>query len=171
MKKLIIFALIPVILSGCTVQEKVSAEIFLERLTSGDKNIIIEDAFRTEEDFVAFISYGGADFVMKLTDDDCLNVESISLTCSDGGKTEMFRKLVKNIITTYCDDSADEIINGLFVNNENGDFRFFSTQWYRYSAVLNENGLYFSLENLKLIEITEEELSLEHKKRAVSPKR
>lgn len=171
MKKLIIFVLIPIVLAGCTVQEKVNSEIFLGRLTGVDKNINVEKTFRTEENYVAFISYGGADFVIKTAEDECFNVTSVSLTCADGKKNETFRNLVKNIVTTYCNDDTEEVINGLSDDGNNKDFRFFSTKWYRYSAVINENGLYFSLENLKLTGETEEQLSLEHKKGAVSPKR
>ena len=165
MKKIAFIIALAMFLSSCTVQEKMSPWIFIERVNKNDNNIIfdVNDSFYSNESFVCYASYNGKKgFCVEIPVDENGNSEKISLACADSDKTDEFVLFSKCIINTYSpDDSVDDVLNHLFENIEiNNEFIHYETQWYDYSATFSEHGLYFSVESRKISPRSEVEFSL-----------
>lgn len=150
-------------LTACSVQEKVNPQIFIERIQKNNKNIAVENSFYEDAAFVCFAVYNGnTDIVFEIETDEQKNAKKISLACSQTDKADDFISCAECIIKTYApDDDSGQVIKELFSQKEiNGKFNYYETQWYSYSSVLSENGLYFSAEIKKLVPQTEVEFSL-----------
>ncbi len=165
MKKVAVVILLMIFLSSCTVQKKMSPWIFIERVEKNDKNIAFDtgNSFYENEDFVCYATYADmSGFCVEILTDESGNSKKISLACMQTDKTDKFISFSKSVIETYSpDDSADEVIKSLFGNKKiNNVFAYHSTQWYDYSAILSENGFYFSVASKKLMPQSEVEFSL-----------
>ncbi len=167
MKRIIIMidAVLIVFLAACSVQEKVSPDIFVERLSAANESFVFEteSCFIEENKSVFFAKYNNEiDTVFEITEDEQGNAEKISLACTQADKVEIFIACVKNVIETYSpDDSSDEILTDLFKKiSTDGKNKYYETQWYSYSAVFSEEGLFFSIKNKKLISESSVEFSL-----------
>ncbi len=165
MRKIPIVFILIFMLSSCSLQEKVSPEIFIQRLCAEDENIMVDDSlcFNKNNVFTAYFSYAdSADFVLETDVDGLGNAKKINLACAQTDKVVLFKKCVESVISVYSpDENTDEIIDSLFPEKESyGKFTYYETRWYVYSAVLSEKGLYFSSENKKLSPQNEEALSL-----------
>lgn len=152
-------------LVSCSLQEKVNSEILTERLCETDKNILPDPelCFRQGDRSTFYFTYAESlFFVAELYSDGQGNVKKINLACDNTDKIDLFVQCVKSFEDVYVpDENSDEINAALFKEKKfSGKFSFYETQWYLYSAVLSENGLYFSIENKKLSPQTEVELSL-----------
>lgn len=167
MKKILVMINLVLIafLTACSVQEKVSPDIFIERLSERNENFVFdtENCFVEDKKYVFFAKYDIViDTVFEITTDEQENAEKISLACVQTDKAESFISCTKKVIETYSpDDNADEIITALFDNTKLDEKnRYFETQWHSYSAALSKNGLFFSVKNKKLIEESSVEFSL-----------
>lgn len=167
MKKTIALIIVTIafLLSACSVQENVSPQLFMKRLQRNNENIVlnIEGAFVENNKNINFIRYkDNADFVIELTTDKQGNATKICLACVQSDKSADFKECAQSIIETYApNDDYNKIMFSLFENeNFDGKYRYFSTQWYRYSAVFSENGCFFSVDSVKLIPSSEVEMSL-----------
>ena len=162
MKKIIPLLLLILILCSCSVQEKVSPQILIERIEKTDENFIFEDSFYDDTSFICFAKHNKSELVLKLETDENENVKKINLACLDTGKVNDFINITHSVISVYSpDDDTNEIINGLFSKRETGDeCLYYETQWHSYSAVLSEKGLYFSVSGKKLMPESEVEFSL-----------
>lgn len=167
MKKIIIVinAVLIVFLAACSVQEKVSPDIFVERLSAANDSFVFEteSCFIDGNKAVFFAKYNNEiDTVFEITEDEQGNAEKISLACTQADKAELFISCVKNVIETYSpDDNSDEILTALFEKIINdGKNKYYETQWHSYSAVFSKEGLFFSVKNKKLIKESSVEFSL-----------
>ncbi len=152
-------------ISSCSAQEKVSPEIFVERLCAADENAKpdAELFFIDGEVYTYYISYAQTlNLVVEMNTDTQGNVKKINLACSETDKADMFIQCVKSVICVYSpDEDADKILNEIFpAENRDSTFLYCETQWYMYSAVVSENGLFFSTENKKVSPQSEVEFSL-----------
>ncbi len=153
------------LLASCSVQEKVSPEIICERLCAADENISFDGDFSFAKDgvYTCYITYSKSlVLVAEMNTDGQGNVKKINLACDKTDKADLFEYCVRSMIEVYSpDENSDEISDAIFREKESdGKFCYHETQWYRYSAVRSENGLFFSTENLKLSPRGEEKLSL-----------
>ena len=162
-----IAALLPVFvtLTACSVQEKMSPWIFVERMRQTDKNLVIdtENSFFENEKMVCYAVYADkTKLVFEISTDEHGNSDKISLACVQTDKAADFVLCAKSIASVYStEDDSDNVAKELFGTKELSDeCRYYETQWRSYAAVLSENGLYFSVESKKLVPQTEVEFSL-----------
>ena len=153
------------LLASCSAQEKVSPEIVCERLCGADKNVIFDDDFSFVKDGVYTYSIDYAQSLVLVAEmhiDGQGNVKKINLACDKTDKADLFEQCIRSMIKIYSpDENSDEITDAIFCDKESdGKFCYYETQWYKYSAVRSENGLFFSTENMKLTPRGEDKLSL-----------
>lgn len=166
MKKLtcIVLILFLLILNACSVQETVSPQIFIQRLQKSDENFVfdIDNAFFEENNYICFAAYKSIDIVFEIAADEQGNAKKINLACTRTDKIDSFISCVQSIIATCSpDDDAQTVISELFLVKESSDkCLYYDTQWHEYSAVLSENGLFFSVESKKFVPRSEVEYSL-----------
>lgn len=151
-------------LSSCSLQEKVSPEIFIERLCAADENFIFdgESLFCGDGTYTYYITYSDLPLVAEIRIDGDENSKKINLACGETDKVELFIKCVESVIRVYSpDENIEEIHKEIFPLQESeNSFYYYETKWYKYSSVLSEKGLYFSTENKKISPQSEVELSL-----------
>lgn len=165
MKKvsIILFSIaLTLLLQACSVQEKMSPQIFLDRLSK----IITQLDFDTAEQF-----YEGNEFVCFVSDDD-INTYAFQISMTDSGDCkkisfasekigdDTFKECVKSIITVYApDDDAETIISSLYSTNKQ-KFQYYETQWHSYSFSAEKECRYFSVSSKKLASENNVQLSL-----------
>lgn len=162
MKRTVISFILILGLTACSVQENMSPELFFERLQKYDNSISIENSFYEDKSYVCFALYHNADIVFDILSDDSNNAKKINLACSDTDKINEFIDCTESVIKIYApDDNPQEVVENLFDNKTaNNEFIYYNTQWHTYSAVLSDNGLYFSVSSKKLMPESEVEFSL-----------
>lgn len=165
MKRIIAIFFALFLLASCSLQEAVSPEIFTQRLCKADENIVPDDrlCFYSENVYTFYFSYADClKSVAEIHIDEQGNAKKINLACSRTDKIDLFIQCVKSFISVYSPtENSEEIITALFEKKTlDSKFSFYETQWYIYSVVLSENGLYFSTESKKLSPQSEVELSL-----------
>lgn len=165
MKKIIILLFIMIILSSCSVQEKMNSEMFIERLSKKDIQIEIKTSEIIYEDgksYYYFISENNAKFLIVMYNDENKNINKISLTCNDINAEKDFMLYAKYIIDTFSfDDSSESVVKEIFKDAKiNSGFSYYETQWYYYTSALSDNSMFFSIENKKLSQRKNTELTL-----------
>lgn len=167
MKKNFIFIMIfsLVFLSACSVQEKMSPEIFLERLCEKSDIFSSESAeiLYDETGCVCFIDdVYGTEYVFNFVMSDSGFIKKISFVCSEKDKAENYILCLKDMINVYSpDESTENVIRELTVNGKmKQGFTNYDTQWYLWSSYTDENGFFVSVINKKLTEVPTVELSL-----------
>lgn len=167
MKKSILFLVFfcLVFLNACSVQEKMSPEIFLERLSEKSESFNCESAeiLYDETGCICFIEdVYGSEYVLNFVLSEAGYINKISFVCDKKDKAENYILCLKEIITVYSpDESTEDIIRELTANGKmKQGFSYYETQWYLWSSYADENGLFVSVINKKLTEITTAELSL-----------
>lgn len=160
---ILIFSLI--FFSGCSVQEKMNADLFFERLSSVTDDFDYEniDLLYEENKCICFINDRfSTDFVFEFFMNENGDINKISFACNKTDKAENFIKYLKNIISVFSsEENKDEIIRSLTENGKiKPSYTYYETQWYYWSSYSDENGLYFSVINKKLSEPITVEYSL-----------
>lgn len=162
MKKYISFIILflIIILSSCSVQEKMNPIIFMERFKENYPEFIISenDYFVENNNYICFFSDNGdTDYALKIYTDADENIKKICLACSETDKTERIKFVCEAIVKTYAPhENSELIINSLFADERN----YHNSQWYRYTSSLIEGTAYFSVENMKIATDTDAGLTL-----------
>lgn len=159
MKKTVTFILtfLIVILSGCSLQEKMNYRIFLERLKENYPELTVaNDAVYDESRKIfCFIDYNKTPYALQLEADGEENIKKICLASKD--KTDNFKFVCEAIIKTYAEnENSSEVINSLFADERN----YYAGRWYSYAFYAVGETAYFSVENSKLSTNTDAELTL-----------
>lgn len=165
MKRIVALLLVFLTLTACSVQEKMSPMIFIERIGQTDKKLIIdtENLFFENKNLVCYAVYAQkTKLVFEISTDEHGNSDKISLACIQTDKAPDFILCAKSVFSVCSpDDDSDAVFKELFGSKELSDeCRYYETQWHSYAAVLSENGLFFSIENKKLVPQSEVEFSL-----------
>lgn len=154
------FPLVMLVLSSCSVQEKMNPHIFIQRLKDNYAEINIvndEILFETENYFCFLIDKSNNKYVLQFETDSDGSIKKICLVAKKAVKTDNFNFVMESIIKTYSpSEDSNKIIDSLFIDDRN----YFNTQWYRYSSLITEGNLFFSVENMKISTNTDAELSL-----------
>ena len=156
--------LLMMLLAACSVQEKMSPRIFLDRLF--DSGVVLPETaeiFNESGNCVCFASdEQGTEYALEIKTDESGNVKRISAACTMQEAQEKFIRLARSIINAYSpEDSADEVTKALFKSGEiNGNCLYYETQWHSYSVCASDDGVFFAVESKKLAETTAVELSL-----------
>lgn len=164
MKRIIlsVISLSFIFFSACSVQETMSPQIFINRLSKINQELDFESAehFMDGNKFCFFIkNKNSTNFLIEITVNENGHSEKISVACSNADKIGDFINCVESVIKTYApDDDISEIISKLNINRNKLVYQ--ESQWHSYSALINENGIYFSISNKKLIPSSKAELSL-----------
>lgn len=154
---LIIFALFG--FNSCTQQEKMNAEIFVERFMElSDSSVTIEDNFNYDgKNIVFFRDAAGTVFVCELSSDGFGNIKKICLAVNETDKADLMKRYCGLIIAAYApSEDAEAVLSRLLKNN----FDYSNTQWYSYSSVKSDEGLFFCIENLRFSTESDAELTL-----------
>lgn len=166
MKKIIILLMLFVfIMTACSVQEKMSPEIFFERLSGKSDEYLFDDKELFYEDIkcVCFIKdIYGSELVYEFALNDKKDIYKISFACNEADKAEKIIVYIKDIITVYApQENADEVVRSLTENGKpDKGFSYYETQWYSWAVYSDENGVFFSVTNNKVVEKTTAEYSL-----------
>lgn len=154
-----------ILFSSCSVQEKMSPEIFVERL-SKEYLLINSDSFNdflSDNKYFCFLTNkNNTEFLIELNINDSNDITKIGLACTQVDKEKDFINLVESILNVYSKNaSSKEIINNLFENGKlKKQITYYDTQWHLFTASADKNGLYFSITNKKLNPWEESLLSL-----------
>ncbi len=154
---LIVFALS--VFNSCSRQEKMNAEIFVERFIElSDSSVTIEDDFNYDgKNILFFRDTAGTVFVCELSSDDFGNIKKICLAVNETDKADLMKRYCGLIIATYApSEDAEAVLSSLFKNN----FDYYNTQWYSYSSVKSDEGLFFSINNFRFSTESDAELTL-----------
>ncbi len=161
MKRIILInIIILIVFSACTLQEKVSPELYISRLTeSADGFAVAGDGLFFEGGkYYCFISGAKeAEYALQLETDSGKNIKKICLAGMKTVKADEFKILAEALIKTYAPNEAAEEIKASLFKNESD---YYNSQWYRYSSAVTENGIFFSVENMKISTNSDAELTL-----------
>lgn len=151
--------------AACSIQEKMNAAIFFERLS---KNNPVLD-FENSEQFIADGKYccfvtdvNGTEFAFEITLNNAGDAEKAAVSCSIAKIPQGLISCVESVIKTYSpDDNANEVLSAFF---ENGKVKignsYHETQWRKYSCYATESDFFFSVTNKKLVGESKAVLSL-----------
>lgn len=159
MKKISVLLIVLLTLASCSIQEKMNTKIFVERFLNavGDEITADEILFDSGRDILFFADKNGTEYVMEFRADEQGNIKKICLACTDADKTDLMKYFFEKIISVYApDENTAEIIPSLF----NNKWDYHSTQWYDYSSVISDEGVFASVENKKLSTPSDAELTL-----------
>lgn len=159
-KTAVAFSLIFILLlSGCSVQERVSPLILVNRLTK-QSNEIICDPQHTYFDgntFICFIEYGSIkNIIIKMHTTEENSVKKISVYST--ADNQIF-ELIKLLISIYSPKEDSENISEELRKNTDS-FRYFNGKEYTYSLFTSDKSIYFEVFNNNLSEYTIPELTL-----------
>ncbi len=151
--------------TGCSVQEKMSYQIFFDRMSEHTDAFDFENSecIFEESECVCFVKDNkGIEYLFCLSLNKFSDAEKIGLSCNDTEKAEDFIVYIKNIISVYApEENQEEIIDSI---TENGKMKngivFYETKWYSYCSHSDDDGLYFSVTNKKLVPQSSVEFSL-----------
>lgn len=159
MKKLSIVIVLILLLSSCSVQEKMNSVIFYDRFRNTLVAEITTDEilFDNNRDIAFFTDKNGTDYALEFSLDEQGNIKKICLACTDTSKTDMMKYYFEKVINVYApSENTDEIIQSLFSNNWN----YHSSQWYNYTFVKSDECFFASVENKKISTQSDAELTL-----------
>ncbi len=161
MKKSLILLVICVftVFNACSRQEKMNTDIFVERfIATAEKSVIAEERFASDgKDVFFFKDIGGTEFVCELSSDEHENVKKICLAGNKTDKAGLMKHYSGLIINTYApNEDAKAVLSNLF----NNKWDYYDTLWYRYSSMKSDEGLFFSIENMRFSTESDAELTL-----------
>lgn len=165
MKRIIILPIVFLVLCSCSVQEKMSTDVFINRFSQTSKIFNFENSeniYGENSNIVFLNDIYGKEYVFEFFRDENNNIKKISFACTDTDKAENYTACLREIINTYSpDENADGIIMGLTENGKlKSGFNYFETQWYSYASYSDENGMHFSVTYKKLVTPSSVEFSL-----------
>ena len=146
MKKfsLAIFLLLILLLPSCTVQERVSPLIFIDRLNeiSDDFNFISENSYYDDNVFISFLDFKDLKSIaikMQLSDDN--SIIKISLITINNSRAF---ELIKLLIETYSPEEDSNVIFNELTGIEKGFYYSFGNE-YTYSVFKSDKDIYFEV--------------------------
>lgn len=164
-KKLILPLVFLLLFSSCSVQEKMSPEIFMERLEKNFDRFEYENAEKYYENnnYVCYLNSDSADeFMIEIITDTNNNAVKICFAAFETDNGDEFVSAAQAIIKSFsANDDGAAVCKELFEKNgSSNDFSYYETQWYRYCASFIDSVIYFSAESKKLSPESEYELTL-----------
>ncbi|MBR3781566.1 MAG: hypothetical protein IKK63_10250 [Clostridia bacterium] len=165
MKRIVILIIFLLVLCSCSVQEKMSTEIFTERFSEASEMFDFEDCekiYGENSNIVIINDKYGTEYVFEFFTDENNNINKISFACTQTDKAENFVVCLREIIDTYSpDENADDVIMSLTENGKiRNKFTYYETQWYSYASYSDMNGMCFFVKNKKFIVPSTVEFSL-----------
>lgn len=148
-----------VLLNSCSVQDKMNPLIFIEKFSEiSGYSIKIDTPVYTDNNCIFFFTdENNNEYVCELLTDKAKNIKKICLASDNANKAESFIKFSEMTINIFSpDDESSFIISKLFKNN----FDYTDSQWYSYSSVISEKGMFFSIISKKLLTESDAELTL-----------
>lgn len=146
MKKisLAISLLLILLLPSCTVQERVSPLIFIDRLNeiSADLNFISENSYYDDNVFISFLDFKDLKSIaikMQLSDDN--SIIKISLITINNSRAF---ELIKLLIETYSPEEDSNVIFNELTGTEKGFCYSFGNE-YTYSVFKSDKEIYFEV--------------------------
>lgn len=151
-------------LEACSVQEKMSPQIFFERLAKIDSRLCFDasEQFFEGNEYVCFVSDVNSNcFAFQISVNNSGDCEKISVA-AEKIDAQSFISCVKSIIQTYApDDDAENITEKLFSGGKiSTEYVYIDSQWHSYSAAGNNGCFYFGVSSKKLVAESGVELSL-----------
>ncbi len=160
MKKILpIITLFFLLFSACSIQEKVSPLIFVERLSESSEDLIFdyENSYYDGNNYIIFVKYKeiqNLTIVMQYLNNNVIKKISLS---SPNSKNAY--EVIALLISVYSPIEDVEIINQNSVSNKD-DFLYFSGNEYTYSMFISEDTIYFEVFNNELNDYSVPELTL-----------
>lgn len=164
-KAIISFFMVSILLlQACSVQEKMSPQIFFERLAKIDSQLCFDasEQFFSGDEYVCFVSDVNSNcFVFQISVNDRGDCEKISVAAEKTAASD-FINCVKSVIQAYApNDDAENITEKLFSDGKiSMEYLYFDSQWHSYSAAGSNGCFYFGVSSKKLVAESEIELSL-----------
>lgn len=161
MKKtaVIITLLIIFLLSGCSVQERVSPLILIDRLSKQSSEIFFDpqQTFFEDNTFICFIEYKNiSNITVKMHTSEDSSVKKISVYSTFDNH---ILELIKLLIKIYSPKENSEKICEELIKNADS-FKYYNGKEYTYSLFISDESIYFEVFNKNLSEYTIPELTL-----------
>ncbi len=161
MKKTLAFLMFASIIffNSCSVQDKMNPLIFIEKFSeiSGDSIKNDTPIFTDDKCVFFFTDENDKEYVCELLTDKAKNVKKICLASDNTNKAELFIHFSEIIIKIFSpDDESSLILSKLFKNK----WDYTDSQWYSYSSVVSDKGMFFCIESKKLTTESDAELTL-----------
>lgn len=158
------FTALMLMLQACSVQEKMSPQIFFKRLSEINTQLEFDasEQFFEGSEFVCFVSDSLSNtFVFQISVNNGGDCEKINLAAEKADENA-FKECVKSVINVYApEDDAEIIIEALCSDIKNNPkFHYYETQWHSYSFSMEKEYRYFGVSSKKLAPQSEVELSL-----------
>ncbi len=158
------FIALILLLQACSVQEKMSPQIFFDRLSKINTRLDFDtsEQFYDGKEFVCFVSDSDTNsYAFQISVNDSGDCEKISLAAEKTDE-DVFKESVKSIIKVYApDDYAEIIVASLYSGIKNNQkFQYYETQWHSYSFAAEKECRYFGVSSKKLVSESNVELSL-----------
>ena len=155
-----IILILVLVLSSCSVQERISPEIFKSRTEKNYPEFVFEnEGYYLNDYFYIFAVYNGSDIVFKIAVDENNTANKISISFEMNDNIKEISDIIKPVIEIFspnedCKKIADELIN------KEGEFRYSYGKEYSYSLAVNGKNIYFDVFNNRLSDYTVPELTL-----------
>ena len=154
-----------VILSSCSVQEKASPEIVVERLKAGYTEFVFEnDGFYSDGNYYIFFNFKNTTALIKMETDKNNSVARISVSFDSDDNNDVVFDLIEPLITVYSlKEDCTEIIKSL--SCEKDGFSYAYGHEHIYSLVRNGKNIYFEIINNCLLQYSAPTLTLKQNDR------
>lgn len=159
------YKIIPIIilllfLSACSVQEKVSPEIFKSRIEKNYPEFVFEnDGYYLNDCFYVFACYNNNDIAFKIGISENYIANKISLSFEKNESLKEISEIIRPVIEVFSPNEDGEIIIDELINTEEGFYYSYGKE-YSYSLAVNEKNIYFEVFNNRLSNYTIPELTL-----------
>ena len=144
MKKVVFCLIIITLLSSCSVQPNLNDELFFERYNKKYTQLSVDKCIAEENKFFYFLDNG---YLIETEHNDNGDIIKISVSGQNNNDINGFVEFVKTILEIYSPEVDYDI--SIMFDGENGFFDE-EIQWYSYLSVIDNNKLFFSVNNKRL---------------------
>ena len=163
---LVITALLCLALTGCSVQERVNADVFLLRLTAA-QDITAEPMYYEDDACFCFVTRAGLRAVLQCWETQDGYLKKIAVSAPGSGDAAVFSALCTRVLQTYAPgESAQALMNTLTAGE--GVFHYAEGKTHRLCFAADTAGYFFSVTDAVLAPTEPPALTLRRETRPTS---
>ena len=144
MKRLLpCLAALCLLLSGCSVQERVNADVFVLRLTA-EKEIAAEPLYYEDGSCFCFVTFAGLRAALRLWETQDGALAKIAVSAPGGSDEAAFAALCARVLRVYAPNEPTQTLTEL-LNSQTSVFRYAQGRTHRLCAAADAAGRFFSV--------------------------
>ncbi|MBR4726750.1 MAG: hypothetical protein IK080_02560 [Clostridia bacterium] len=144
MKRLLpCFAALCLLLSGCSVQERVNADVFMLRLTAA-KEITAEPLYYEDGSCFCFVTFAGVRAALRLWETQDGALAKIAVSAPGDSDREKFAALCAQVLRVYAPNELPQTLTQLLAA-QTSVFRYAQGRTHRLCAAADAAGRFFSV--------------------------